>query len=120
MKRIWFAILFIILCAGLCAYEQVYIKTTSTELISMLEQAQEYDKKDNSEKRDEKIKEIQKYWEEKNDFLFTFSEHETLDELALNIRSLKEAHNTKSALAETKALVIIFYEDQKISPANIF
>ena len=120
MKRVWFAVLFIVLCLGLCVLEQIYVNNSCKELISMIEQAQIYEKEKNKQGLDAEIEEIQSYWKRKNDILFIFSEHETLDELALNIRSLKEAHNMKSALAETKTLVMIYYENERIALSNVF
>ena len=120
MKRVWFAVVFIALCAGLCVFEQIYVQKSCTELINLIEQAQELEEAKQSDKRDRKIDEIQEYWKQKNNFLFTFSEHETLDDLALNIRSLKEAHNMKSELSQTKTLVIIYYENERITLANVF
>ena len=119
MKRVWFAFVFIALCTGLCIYEQCYVKNCCENMISILEQAQECEKKKDSKGRNEKIDELQGYWKKRNDFLFAFSEHGGLDELAENIRSLKMAHNMKSALAETKALVNIYYENEKISFSNV-
>jgi len=120
MKRVWFAVAFIFLCIGLCMFEQIYVSNSCTELVSMIEQAQKYEKEKDKSNLNKEIKRIQDYWKRKNDILFIFSEHQTLDELALNIRTLKEAHNMKSALAETKTLVIIYYENEKIALSNVF
>ena len=120
MKRVWFAIVFILLSAGLCIFQQGYVKQSCSELVLMIEQAQEYEKAKDKENLTKKIDEIQKYWKRKNDLLFIFSEHEDIDALALNIRSLKEAHNMKSALSETKTLVIIYYENERVTLANVF
>ena len=119
MKRVWFAVIFILLSIGLCVYEQCYVKTSCENMIAILEEAQEYEKAKDETNRDKKIDELQKYWQKKNDFLFAFSEHSTLDNLALNIRSLKAAHSMKSSLEETKALVLIFCENEKISFSNV-
>ena len=120
MKRVWFAVVFILLCSALCIYQQGYVKRCCGELIYMLEQAQELEEAKKDDELILKIDEIQKYWKQKNDFLFVFSEHSDIDEIALYIRSLKEAHNMKSALSETKTLVIIYYENERITLANIF
>ena len=119
MKRVWFAVVFIALCIGLSVYEQCYVKTSCENMIMILEQAQRFEKEKNENGRNQKIEELQSYWKKRNDFLFAFSEHGGLDELAENIRSLKEAHNMKSALAETKALVKIYYENERISFSNV-
>ncbi|MBQ9531117.1 MAG: DUF4363 family protein [Eubacterium sp.] len=119
MKRVWFAVVFILLSAGLCIYEQYYVKTSCENMIQILEQAQEFEEAKDSENRNKKIDELQSYWKSRNDFLFAFSEHSTLDELAQYIRSLKAAHSMKSSLEETKALVLVFYEDARISFSNI-
>ena len=119
MKRIWFALVFVVLCASFCVFEQAYVKDCCDNMTAILTQAQKYEKENNKTLRNEKIEELQNYWQKKNDFLFAFSEHGGLDELAENIRSLKMAHNMKSALAETKALVGIYYENEKLSFSNV-
>ena len=120
MKRVWFAVIFITLCAALCTYQQAYVKESCDYMEALLDDAQRFEEVKSEKERDEKINELQEYWKKKNDFLFIFSEHQTIDELALNIRSLDKAHNMKSALAETKTLVIIYYENERITLANIF
>ena len=120
MKRVWIAVALIILSGFLCAFERIQVDKTCNQLISMLEQAQEYEQADEKELRDKKIDEIQEYWNKNNNLIYVFSEHGGLDELAKNIRSLRQAHNMKSALAETKTLVIVFYENEKLTLANIF
>ena len=119
MKRVWFAVIFIVLSIGLCVYEQYYVKSSCDNMIAIIDEAQEFEKAKDKENRDKKIDEIQSYWKKCNDFLFAFSEHGGLDDLAEHIRSLKEAHNMKSALAETKALLKIYSENEKISFSNI-
>ncbi len=119
MKRVWFAVAFILLSAGLCIYQQCYVKTSCEKMFVILEEAQKFENAKDKDNRNKKIEELQRYWSARNNFLFAFSEHSTLDELAKNIRSLKAAHSMKSSLEETKVLVLIFYENERISFSNI-
>ena len=38
MKRVWFAVIFILLCAGLCVFEQIYVRDCCENMISVLEE----------------------------------------------------------------------------------
>ncbi len=120
MKRVWFAFGFIILSVLLCVYEQGYVKNTCEEMTSILVEAQIAEETKNDRVRDEKIKELQDYWKRKNDFLFMFSEHGGLDELGGAIRSLERAHNMRSEIEETRNKVVVYYENERITFANIF
>ena len=119
MNRVWIAVVFIAVCIGLCVFEQNYVCKSCDKMLSMINQAQEYENAEQSEKSDKKIAELQKYWLKRNDVLFIFSEHDGLDELAESIRTLNMTDDKKSALAKTKALVKIYYENERIALSNV-
>ena len=119
MKRVWFAVAFLALCIGLCVFEQNYVGKCCEDMISIINQAIVYENADESDKCDAKIDELQKYWIEKNDVLFIFSEHDGLDELAESIRTLNMTDDKNSALAKTKALVKIYYENERMALSNV-
>lgn len=117
MKRIWFAIFFIVLCAGICVGEQVYVKNVYEHLNDEISKASEYE--DFNDLVDS-IKDIKEYWNAKNDLLFIISEHAILNDLSTKINSLDPKNKEiKSALAEAKALNYAFYENRKLKLSNI-
>lgn len=121
MKRLWFALIFLIIAASLCTYEQIYIKNTCVELTAQIEEAKAAAQNENEKELENKIKSIKSNWEKKNSCLFAFSDHSALDDLASSIRSLQaDSDDIKDALEETRALVLVFYENQRITFANVF
>lgn len=108
MKRIWIAAVLIAITIGCCIGEQSYVKNFYKTIDTL---AQE-----------EKPKELKEYWKEKNDTAYIFSPHDMLDELAQSINALDEEPNdeTKSALNEIRAINKVYYENQRITPSNIF
>lgn len=118
MKRIWFAVVFILIAAALCAGEQTYVKQVYNELNSEISRAEQYE---SPEDLADAIKNIQNYWDDNNDLLFTLADHSVLDDLGTSIRSLDpNDEDVKSVMAEIKALNDVFYENEKITLANIF
>ena len=63
----------------------------------------------------------QKLWENNNELLFTIANHSALNELGQRIRAMNDySTNKQELIAEAKAWTLIFYENEKISFANIF
>lgn len=107
MKRIWIGIALIVIAISLCTYEQVFIRSFCKDLDSYIAQG-------NTTK-------IVELWEDKNDIMYVFSSHDTLDEMAKQIHILKEKkYDKKSTLTEIKALNDIYFENQIINLSNIF
>lgn len=108
MKRIWIAIVLLIISAGLCTYEQMFIEDFCDNVISMTE--------------NEDADGIKKLWNEKNDIIYIFSEHDMVDDLAVSIEELdnKTGKDKKEALAEIRALTYAYHENQRITLSNIF
>ena len=63
---------------------------------------------------------MKNYWDKKNDWLFTLSNHAVPDEIGAQVRAVKESDpHIDETLAYIKALIYVFFENQKISFANI-
>ena len=121
MKRIWFAVVFLLIAAAVCTYEQIYVKNICAELTAQIEEAKALAESGNEKELESKINSIKSNWEKNNSRLFAFSEHAALDNLASSIRSLHaDSEDIKDALEETRALTIVFYENQKVTLANVF
>lgn len=108
MKRIWIAVVLLILSAGLCTYEQIYIEDFCDKMVYMTEH--------------EDTDGIKKLWKEKNDTIYIFSEHDMVDDLAVSIEQLdgQSGEKKKEALAEIRALTYAYHENQRITLSNIF
>ena len=121
MKRIWFAVIFLSLAAALCITEQNFIKTFHEEMDKKITAAEAAAEGGDKKKLDAEITEIKYFWKEHNDLLFTLSNHALPDELGARIRALRpENANAVEELEGIKAMNDVFYEDQRITFANIF
>lgn len=121
MKRIWFAVAFLVVSFAACIFEQVYIDKVFDNITVKLDSAQEYAEKKDTKNMKKEIDELTSYWEKSHVVLCSISEHNDIDELSTTIKSLntKNGDEIKNALDETKARIDIYYENQKLSLANI-
>lgn len=121
MKRIWFAIIFLIVSVALCTGEQYYVKKVHNNIDTKVEQAiQQLENKDKQQLKSS-VKGIKEYWERYNNLLFSLSDHGVLDDLGAQIRTIDaEDEDIAGELSEIKALNEVFYENQRISAANVF
>lgn len=114
MKRIWFAIGFLTIMVCFCVGEQIYLNNVYRHTNALIAAAEKNPTK-------QKIDEIQQYWELHNDTLFILFEHSNLDNLAVEIRALDaDDEQIKSELEVVKAHNIVFYQNVRASPTNIF
>lgn len=121
MKRIWFAIVFLIVSVALCTGEQCYVKQVHGNIGTKVEQAIEQLENEDKQQLKSSVKGIKEYWERYNNLLFALSDHGVLDDLGAKIRTMEASDEDIAAeLSEVKALNEVFYENQKISVANVF
>lgn len=108
MKRIWIAAILIVISLTLCATEQIKVKNFYQTIYTLADEGSP--------------KELKEYWEAKNDSVYVFSNHDMLDELAQSIEALDGEKNeqTDPALDVIKAIVKVYYENQRITMSNIF
>lgn len=99
MKKIWIAVVLLIISAGICTYEQIYIEDFCDKMVYMTEH--------------EDADGIKKLWDKKNDTIYIFSEHDMVDDLAVSIEQLnsKNGEKQKEALAEIRALTYAYHEN---------
>lgn len=121
MKRIWFAVVFLIVSFAACLFEQIYIDKVFDNITVKLDSAQEYAEIKDTKNMKKEIDELTSYWEKSHIILCSIGEHNDIDELSTEIKSLntKSEDEIKNALDETKARIDIYYENQKMSFANI-
>ncbi|MBE6719904.1 MAG: DUF4363 family protein [Ruminococcaceae bacterium] len=120
MKRLWFAIVFLVLAAVLCTGEQMYICDVYTQMNEKINAAETALTKNDKKEYIKKTDEIAELWDSKNDLLYAVSEHGVLDTLAVQIRSMPygEGDETKE-LHSLKAQLFAYYENERISLSNL-
>lgn len=114
MKRVWFALAFLLICTSACIGEQIYINEFHKELNTIIVKAEK-------ERTEENIKAVQKYYKKSSKLLTAICDTERLDELNQSIKYLDE--NDKdigSALATARTISDSIYESQVISASNVF
>lgn len=116
MKRIRFAVCFLLIAAAACVFEQCYISDFCNNMDKKADKAIEYFEAKNEKGFKKSIKEIEKYWDKKNDLLFSVSGHVLLDELSIKIHALK---GKQEAIYDVKAIVNAIYENCMIKTSNI-
>ncbi len=115
MKRLWIAIAIIGIAIFLCVGEQLYVKSFCDEMNIIVSSAQNDPGKEN-------IQKIKKYWDKKNDILYSICQHDMLDEMSISINQListDDEEEIKSALIDIKAQNYTFYENQRVTFSNI-
>ncbi len=118
MKRIWFAVIFLVLSISLCIGEQVYVKNVYEELDNKISIAQSHT---NDSQLNNSIQDIKDYWTKYNDILFALSYQSNLDDLSVAVKTLDpDDDDINIKLLEVKAYSVVFYENQRLSPENIF
>lgn len=121
MKRIWFAIVFLLLSVILCTGEQYYVKKVHSNIDTRVEEAIESLNSKNKSQLNYSIKEIKEYWNKSNNILFCISDHGVLDDLGAQIRAVDASdEDVAGELSQIKALNEVFYENQRVTPANVF
>lgn len=125
MRKLYIAILFLIISIGLCAYEQItligiYDKTTTT-IDEILDSVNNDDYNSAQNACDELID----YWNKKYLFMTSTIDHGQIDNLSVNINSLDEyAKNNSDELVDqlitVKNEMSNLYNNQKLSLGNIF
>ena len=113
MKRVWFALIFLILSALFCIGEQCFIKNFCSTLDVMSAHAEEYAKSGDALSLKRELDGMKEYWDKNNDILFTLSNHTVPDELAAKIRSCTaDDENIESTVSDIRALNMIIYENR--------
>lgn len=114
MKRVWFAIAFILICTASCFGEQIYINEFHKELNERIVQAEE-------EPNKESIKAVQEYYKKGSKILNAICDTERLDELNQAIKYLSiDDKEIGSALATARTINDSIFESQLVSASNIF
>lgn len=119
MKRIWYAITFLLISISVCIGEQVYIENVNNVLNNDISEI-EYSI-NNEQDAQESIKKLNNDYEKIESKLEVLCDNSQTIELKTNFVELENLDNTQKikALAEARALVNTIYENQKLSLTNI-
>ena len=80
MKRTWFAILFLLLVAGLCIFEQHTVKTTFENMETLLQSMDAAAAEENYPEAERKARQLQNIWTARYPTLCVLMEHRALQE----------------------------------------
>lgn len=115
MKRVWIAIVLIFVSIILCFWEQMEIKSFCDTVASLTSEEKIKNFPNDS------AREIKKLWDEKNDTLYAFSQHDLLEHLAENIEQLEsDGIELERRLYEIRAQNNVYYENHRMTFSNIF
>lgn len=125
MKRLFLAIFFLLICVGLCTFEQYTIESTYKETTAVINQAIEYTESEDYTKAENACKRLGEIWDKKYPYLSAMVEHGTLDDAGITINSLEDMANQKNealreTLIEAKNQIKAIRNNQKITFGNIF
>ena len=107
MKRIWFAVIFMILCVASCIGEQIYLTETYDEICKITQTVSESPSKKG-------VEEIKRFWS-KNDSIYS-----AINDIALAINALdSDSDEIKKDLADIKNAGKALYDNERLSFDNI-
>lgn len=125
MKRLFLAIFFLLVCIGLCTFEQHTIESTYKQTTALINQAIEYAENEDYQSAQNVCKKLTEIWDKKYPYLTAMVEHGTLDDAGMTINSLEdmakqEDDELREALIEAKGQIKTVRDNQKITFGNIF
>lgn len=125
MKKVILAIALLIFCAGLCAFEQVTVKSLYSNADAIIDEALDYADRGEFENAKAGCLKLKKYWDKKYPYLSSMTDYSLLDGAKLAVNSLAEvkendADELKERLIEAKSEIEIIKDNQSINFGNIF
>lgn len=120
MKRLWFAVIFLIIAGIMCYGEQAYIGCFYRDISERISTAEAALENNDIKLYESSTRDIEKLWNDKNDFLYAFGEHAKLDGIAVSIRSMPYAGGEEiKELRSLKAQLYAYWENERISLSNV-
>lgn len=114
MKRVWFAVVFMLFCSVCCVGEQIYLNNTYNEICEITQSAAK-----NPSKAD--IQNIKEFWSKNAGVYYIIWDHSAVNDIALAINSLDgDSNEIKKDLADVKNAGKALYDNEKLSFENIF
>lgn len=122
MKKIYIAIVFLIICAGVCTFEQVTINKVYSQTTAIINTAMELNEKKDFKGAKNECKRLRDTWSKSYPYLSAMIDHAQLDSASAAIKSTKDINEDElnQKLIEAKNEIQILKENQSITLGNIF
>ena len=114
MKRTWFAILFLLLVAGLCIFEQHTVKTTFENMETLLQSMDAAAAEENYPEAERKARQLQNIWTARYPTLCVLMEHRALQEAG------DESDDLRPTIRQCQTELAEIYDNSKVTVGNIF
>lgn len=125
MKKIYIAIVFLIICAGVCIFEQVTINKVYNEATEIINTAIDFNEEKDFESAKNQCKNLRDTWSKSYPYLSAMIDHAQLDSASAAIKSTNDISKENKdelseKLIEAKNEIQILKENQSITLGNIF
>lgn len=125
MKKIYIAVVFLIICTGVCVFEQVTINNVYTKTSEIINTALELNERKKFEESKEECKKLRTVRQGKYPYLSAMIDHAQLDSANLAIKATKDIRKDdedelSEKLIDAKNEIQILKENQSITLGNIF
>lgn len=125
MKKIYIAIVFLIICAGVCIFEQVTINKVYNEATEIINTAIDFNEEKDFESAKNQCKKLRDTWSKSYSYLSAMIDHAQLDSASAAIKSTNDISKENKdelseKLIEAKNEIQILKENQSITLGNIF
>lgn len=126
MKRIWYAVAFLILTLSLCTYEQIFLNNSCQKVISSSYEIEKEIEKNDFKKAEELCVKTEKNWEKSYDILSMMIDHDILNNEKLGFKVLfdtiknNDTEESLEALREIRSNAELIVSSCEISLSNIF
>ncbi len=110
MKRIWYAVAFLILTLSLCTYEQIFLNNSCQKAISYSYEIEKEVEKNDFKKAEELCVKAEENWKKSYDILSMMIDHNILNNEKLGFKVLFDTikNNDTEESLEALCLVIIY------------
>lgn len=126
MKRIWYAVAFLILTLSLCTYEQIFLNNSCQKVISSSYEIEKEIEKNDFKEAEELCVKTEKNWEKSYDILSMMIDHDILNNEKLGFKVLfdtiknNDTEESLEALREIRSNAELIVSLCEISFSNIF
>lgn len=125
MKKIYIAIVFLMICAGVCTFEQVTINKVYAKATTIIDTAIDLNEQKDFEKAKIQCGKLRDTWDKSYPYLSAMIDHAQLDSASAAIKSTNDISKDNEdelseKLIEAKNEIQILKENQSITLGNIF
>ena len=125
MKKIYIAIVLLIICSGVCIIEQVTINKVCSETTSIINTALDLNEQKDFLKAKSQCEKLRKIWSTRYPYLSAMIDHSQLDGASAAIKATKDISKNdedelSEKLIEAKNEIQLLKENQSITLGNIF